>query len=269
MLGGRPLSLVLAEARQPGNYRALARMVVLYPRWRENLGRYFLGRGRYPYRCEVRTPRGIVAPLLHSPDDMLTVNEVFCREDYRAGDGVGVVVDVGSNIGISVLYFLTRNARARVYAFEPVPANVARLRENLTGFEERYSLREAAVAERAGRVRFGIEPTGRYGGIDVRTERSIEVECLDVNDVLERVLAREGAIDVLKVDTEGAEVRTVRAIAGEHLRRIRAIHLESERPVELHRELFSSSFASQTLTLRARRPPPAGGPGSPQSAPAW
>ena len=58
MLGGRPLSLVVAEVREPGNYRALLRGARLYTRPRENLGRYLVGRGRYPYRCEVRTPWG-------------------------------------------------------------------------------------------------------------------------------------------------------------------------------------------------------------------
>jgi FkbM family methyltransferase len=254
MLGGRPLALVVAEAREPGNYRAVWRGLRLYPRWRENLGRYFFARGGYPYRCEVRTPLGVVAPLLWSPHDMLTLNEVFCREDYRAGPDARVVVDVGSNIGISALYFLTRSERARVYAFEPVPSNVARLRENLTGLADRFAVREAAVAERAGRVRFGVEPTGRYGGIGVRTGRTIEVECLDVNDVLAEVLAREGTIDVLKLDTEGAEVATVAAIERAHLARIGTIYLETERAVELHPSLFEASFASQTLALRARRP---------------
>ena len=196
---------------------------------------------------------GVVAPVLHSPDDMLTVNEVFCREDYRAGTDVRVVVDVGSNIGISALYFLTRGPEVRVHAFEPVPVNVERLRANLAGFSERLSLREVAVAERTGRVRFGVEPTGRYGGIGVATGRSIEVECVDVNSVLADVLERERTIDVLKLDTEGMEVATVAAIEPAHLRRIRMIYLETERPVRLWPELFEASFASQTLALRARR----------------
>lgn len=254
MLGGRPLSLVLAEVREPGNYRALLQGARLYTRPRENLGRYLLRRGGYPYRCEVRTPLGIVAPVLHSADDMLTVNEVFCREDYRAAPGVRVVVDVGSNIGISALYFLTRGPAVRVHAFEPVPINVERLRANLAGFEDRLSLREVAVAERTGRVPFGIEPTGRYGGIGVATGRSIDVECVDVNSVLGEVLESEGTIDVLKLDTEGMEVATVAAIDPVHLRRIRTIYLETDRPVRLWTELFEASFASQTLALRARRP---------------
>ena len=46
-----------------------------------------------------------------------------------------MAVDFGSNIGISALYFLTRNPSVQVYLFEPVPSNIERLRENLKGYE--------------------------------------------------------------------------------------------------------------------------------------
>ena len=85
MLGGREPSLVLSEVVQRQNYVALWRMLRRYPGWSKNLGRYFFGWGRYPYRCRVRTPQGEVAPTLHSHHDIWTVNEVFCREDYAAG----------------------------------------------------------------------------------------------------------------------------------------------------------------------------------------
>ena len=51
--------------------------------------------------------------------------------------------------------------------------------------------------------------------------------CLHVNEVLEEVLSQESAIDVLKVDTEGAEIKTVAAIDPAFLPRIRRIYLEA------------------------------------------
>jgi FkbM family methyltransferase len=228
MLGGRSLDLVRREALQPANYRALARSARVYVRPREALGRYLLGRGGYPHRCAVRTPLGVVAPELHHPHDMFTMNEIFCREDYRAGPADRVVVDIGSNIGISALYFLTRSPAVRCRLYEPVPRNAARLRANLAAFDGRWELTEAAVAETAGTVRFGVEGTGRYGGIGVATGEEIEVDCLDVNDVLAAALKAEGRVDVLKLDTEGAELRTLAAIAPEHVARIGLVYLEAE-----------------------------------------
>ena len=255
MLGGRPFSLILGEVTQAPNYRALWRMFWRYPGPTKNLGRYFFGWGTYPWRCRVRTPCGEVAPTLYSHHDMWTVNEVFCREDYAAGPELRVFVDVGSNIGMSALYFLTRNYTSRGYLFEPVPKNIERLRANLAGYERRYGIREAAVSERSGTATFGVEETGRYGGIGAQTGRSIEVESLAVNEVLGEILERERAIDVLKVDTEGLELATVRAISPELLRKIRTIYLEVEEEPELHPELFERSFANTTCALRSRLHP--------------
>jgi len=44
--------------------------------------------------------------------------EIFCRLDYLAKTDIKVVVDIGSNIGISALYFLSRNKQAKCYLFE-------------------------------------------------------------------------------------------------------------------------------------------------------
>jgi FkbM family methyltransferase len=164
-------------------------------------------------------------------------------------------VDIGSNIGISALFFLTRNDHSRCHLYEPVPENVKRLRDNLAGFEDRYDLHEAAVADRAGRVEFGVEPTGRYGGIGINYERSIEVDCLEINRVLEDVLEREGEIDLLKLDIEGMELLTVRAIRPELLRRIGIVYFECEaEPGDIGGEGFERSYANSTCALRNRSP---------------
>jgi FkbM family methyltransferase len=253
MLGGRSPAFVVRELFAPRNYLALWRSRRVYERPLDGARRYFLGRGDYPTEFAMRTPLGVVAPTLHHPHDMFTVNEVFCREDYRAGPGLRTVVDLGSNIGISALYFLTRDPAARVWCYEPVPRNAQRLRENLTAFAGRWELTEAAVADRAGTVSFGVEESGRYGGIGRATGQEIEVPCQDINSVLSGILAQVERIDVLKVDTEGAELVTARAIAPEHLDRIDTIYLELEHPEPVHPERYASTFANQTLALTRRR----------------
>ena len=163
-----------------------------------------------------------------------------------------VVVDVGSNIGISALYFLTRNPVCRCHLYEPDPRNLARLKANLVQFSGRWRLHEAAVGPKAGLVEFGREPTGRYGAVGARTPDVIRVPCLEIDAVLEEVLAQETKIDVLKIDTEGLEEPTVAAIHPNLLDRIETIYFESERPAELHGNRFDFSFANQTVRLRRR-----------------
>ena len=225
-LGDRPLGFIAREAVRPSNWVALARMPRRYRHPLDGARRYFTPGGTYPHRCEIRTPLGVVAPTLHSQHDMITVNEVFCREDYRVGAEAEVIVDVGSNIGISALYFLTRSEGARAWLYEPVPRNVERLRENLMGFEGRWRLDEAAVADREGEETFSIEPTGRYGGLGSAHAESIDARVRHIDDVLREVLETEGRIDVLKLDTEGVEARTLAAASPELLARVGLIFAE-------------------------------------------
>jgi FkbM family methyltransferase len=225
-LGDRPLGFIAREAVRPSNWVALGRMPRRYRHPFDGARRYFTPGGTYPYACEIRTPLGVIAPTLHSQHDMITVNEIFCREDYRVGDEAEVVVDIGSNIGISALYFLTRSERTRAWLYEPVPRNVERLRDNLTGLEDRWRLAEVAVADRDGDETFSIEPTGRYGGLGQAEAESITVTVRHIDDVLREVLEADGRIDVLKLDTEGVEARTLAAASPDLLARVGVIFAE-------------------------------------------
>lgn len=252
MLGSRPLGFVVRQACERQNYLALARMLRTCVRPMDFARRYFTGAGGYPVSVAIRTPLGIVAPTAYSHHDVWTMNEVFCRLDYRPPEGSRVVVDVGSNIGISALFFLTRSPEVRCYLYEPDPRNAERLRANLASYEDRYVLAPEAVADRSGTVTFGREPTGRYGGIGLALEDEIEVSCRHINDVLVDVLEREGRVDLLKVDTEGMENRTVAAIDRDLLARVRVVCYETRSPVNPAPDLFALSFAAETVRLTNR-----------------
>src|SRR3954449_3675226 len=121
VLGGRDWGLIRRQVLAAPNWTALARMPRVYRHPLHLARRYFTGKGEYPYTVELKTPLGVETPTLFTHHDLLTVNEVFCREDYRTPRAAEVVVDVGSNIGLSALWFLTRTPDAFVHCFEPVP----------------------------------------------------------------------------------------------------------------------------------------------------
>jgi FkbM family methyltransferase len=254
-IGGRSLERWRTGLLDPRTYKSAANMLRISADRRDFARRYYLGAGSYPAVVGVRTPIGLIELTVYSFDDVQTVNEIFMREDYLARRDARVVVDLGSNIGISAAYFLSRDPRVRCFLYEPVPRNIERLRANLAGFEDRYELHSVAVADGNGEVTFGIEPTGRYGGIGIQTGEDIRVRCEHINDVLDDVLARADEIDVLKIDTEGAEAATVYAIRPDHLDRIRVIYLETHAPVPAHPERFDHSYynATSRLTRRADR----------------
>ncbi len=229
-IGGRSISTVLSAILKREHYVALASMMTRYDRPFEELGRYLLKSGQYPHRVRVRTPVGKVEIELYSHHDLLTVNEIFCRGDYRVPDSIRTVVDFGSNIGISALYFLTRNHDSRVMLVEPLASNIAKLKKTLAGFEDRYVLYPVAVGLEDGVVDFGIEETGRYGGIGTPTGRSLRVPCREVNGLIQEIAREHGlaTIDLLKIDIEGYESKVVAALNPENRARISRIYAEIE-----------------------------------------
>jgi FkbM family methyltransferase len=242
--------MVLRNLAGPANYRALAAMPRRYPDLRDAARRYLLGRGDYPARVAVRTPMGVVRPTLWSHHDMFTVNEVFCRLDYAAGRDDRRIVDLGSNIGISALYFLTRGREVRCRLYEPDPRNAERLRENLEGFEDRYELEEVAVADFDGEADFGLSPSGRYGGLGVTSATSARVRCVHVDSVLEEALSDWDAVDMLKVDVEGMESRLLAAAQPGLLARVRTIYVEGRSPEIPVVSGFEARERCETVRLR-------------------
>ncbi|WP_166660102.1 FkbM family methyltransferase [Actinomycetospora succinea] len=216
------------------------------------LRRYLTSAGDYPYHCAISTPIGTIAPTTYSSHDVRTVNEVFARRTYAARRDVRVVVDVGANIGVSALYFLTRNHHVRVHAFEPVPVNLERLAGNTAPFRERCTIHPFAVALENGQVSFGTEPTGRYGGIGVEGEL-IEVTCRSINEVLDEILRTEDRIDILKVDIEGLEEAVVAGIAPSLLDRVEVIYYETTGPRPFHADRFAHRYELQSNRLTRRR----------------
>lgn len=227
-IGGRSWSTIAQAALTRQHYTAGLNMLRVYRRPGDAYRRYVLGRGTYPTSVEVSTPIGRIGARLYCKDDMLTLNEVFCREDYQADGGDKVVVDFGSNIGITALYFLTRSPEAFAYLHEPFPPNIPRLKENLAAFAGRYAIAEAAIALEDGEARLGWEATGRYGGIGQETGSYMQVPCLDSNRVLREILSRHDEIDILKVDTEGLERDITTRIPEDMLARIRKLYVEHD-----------------------------------------
>lgn len=236
-LGERPWSHIASAPFHIAHYRALLGMFRYYRNPIDGLVRYLLGKGSYPVEFPIRTPQGWFSPTLYSYYDFLTLNEVFCREDYQCGDRARVVVDFGSNIGLSALYFLTRNPDCYCYLYEPLPQNVDRLHKTLAAFEGRYELFQTAVGLENGTVSFGCEPSGRYGGIGLSLNGHIEVDCRRATDIVAEVLAEHGHIDVLKIDIEGMEAIVLESLPADTMNRIGRIFVEhgySESPSPHH-----------------------------------
>lgn len=126
-------------------------------------------------------------------------------------DDNSVVYDVGANIGVHTRAFADRGAR--VWAFEPNPANFELLKTNCQDLD-RVHLVEAAVGEKTGRTtiwEFDPEVPGNYGhlcsGQGGRVCHEVSLDDIDAPDP-----------DIIKVDVEGRELKVLLG-AQERIRR--------------------------------------------------
>jgi FkbM family methyltransferase len=162
--------------------------------------------------------RGIIKSIeIRGPHDYCTFFEVYCRRDYSADVKKSVVVDVGSNIGITTRFFL-ENQATFIYLFEPDRDNVEILKRNLRNFKGRYQLNEKALGIATGMGIFQSEKTGRYGRlIENSTQTSLNsreslMEVIGVEEALDKVLQNHNQIGLLKIDIEGLELEVISAI---------------------------------------------------------
>jgi hypothetical protein len=141
--------------------------------------------------------------------DLFVLREVFVHQIYRYPyeryGPVRRVLDLGSNIGMSPLYFSLRYPGAEVVCVEPVAENVIMLR------------RQAA---RNRDLRWRIEPVAVAGWAGPAT--------LTVGDLLDR--AGWDRVDVVKMDIAGAEEGVLLDATPDWLHRVGALALDIHAP---------------------------------------
>ncbi len=145
---------------------------------------------------------------------------IFMRRDYefacRKADPV--IIDCGSNIGMSILWFKWRYPRAQITAFEPGRRAFEYLERNVTGNRlENVDLRRAAVASDPAPRAFytdahdeaslGASLTTRLAERATVTVQRETVDCVTLSSVL------TGPVDILKIDVEGAEQEVLTELA--------------------------------------------------------
>lgn len=162
-----------------------------------------------------------VAHFHHQQEFDEIYREVFEGEEYAftAATDRPRILDAGSHIGLSVLYFKLRYPRARIVAFEPNPANFALLETNVTANRlEDVETVHAALADRDG----SIDLYGDFDDPEAKTwgntlipnmwdpgkyDRKITVPAVRLSRYLDT------PTDLVKLDIEGAEQMVIEEIA--------------------------------------------------------
>lgn len=176
----------------------------------------------------IREPVGVRLETTDPP----TFAQVFVYKEYDIELPLvpRFIIDGGANVGYTSLWFANRYRAARIVAIEPDPGNFKLLRENTAPYPT-IELLQAGLWPRAGHLKIVTHnPAGKFLG-----EWGYQVEETDEpNDqtlravTLGQVLRDAGqpAIDILKLDVEGAEKEIFSASCDEWLPRTNVLMIE-------------------------------------------
>jgi FkbM family methyltransferase len=205
--------------------RALATMVAWFDNWSEIFDDY-RNRRELP---GLRFRRGFT--LHHRPEDqaLLQFYEVFRDRNYRRyskDPECGTVVDIGANIGVVTLDYLTRFRGVRVHAYEPHPATFQMLRRNLESnhLACRVQCFQEAVGGSTGETilnggRLSMETTAYARLTANHLEGQYRVPIISFDTVIRRCMADPPVI-LAKIDAEGAEADILEAADPAVLRQV-------------------------------------------------
>jgi len=175
---------------------------------------------------------GIQLRILNS-SDINVVHEVFVERLYSfAMPGPFLVLDVGANIGASMLYF-AKHYNAEVAGYELVPSTAAIAQANLDlnpGLAARVRLYDFGLADSDQTIELTCDPAFRPSnslfpqpeGTDAPWESGgTSIEEVTVRDVVPVIRETLGSLGdrklVLKLDAEGAEFGLLRRLAATNL----------------------------------------------------
>jgi FkbM family methyltransferase len=124
--------------------------------------------------------------------------------------GSTLIVDCGSNIGLSCLFFTRAFPKATIVGIEPAPDNVAIAKKNTSRFAN-IQLIEAAVHDRSGRLALKDPRAEKWAYQYGEPDRAVDatVEAVTIDDLMAKHGAKRNLI--VKVDIEGGEYQLFRS----------------------------------------------------------
>lgn len=210
---------------------ALIEMMLWFDNWREVFDGY---RGRTAL-APLRFRRGFV--LHHAPNDccISTFREVFRDCSYRRHvneSNAGVMIDVGANIGMVSLDWASRLPGVTIHAYEPYPPTFQTLAANIATnyLSEKVRVYNEAVSGHSGTVLLraaesSVQTSAYYESAQTSESAGVRVAAVTLDEVVARC-AGLGAINLLKMDVEGAEADIMEAASRHSLEKVRQFVLE-------------------------------------------
>ena len=250
-IGKRPLSEVINRVFRKELLEIIQNFFIVHKNPMKAMYEEFFTKGKYPRTIE--TKQGIKIKLF-SYGDFSTFNLVFCRQDYLTDKKINVVLDIGSNIGITAHYWMFKNPKVKIYCYEPSKINFKRLTENTKKFKKNISIKKYAVSNFNGYSKLYRSETGVNDSIiDKVSKKFDKVKVVEINTILKQIFNNFKTLDILKIDTEGCEREILKSINKKYLKKIRIINIEGSNYNNLIPKYFKYSFNASASRFENKR----------------
>ena len=194
-----------------------------------------LGSALTPWRrpeLQFRTRDGLVISCPNHAGARVPVYEVFAEDTYRMADLAGglperpVVLDIGAQIGCFSLALARRLPEATVHAYEASPSTARWLERNVrdNGLAQRVTAHAVAVSDHDGTLELADNVhASALNGLTSPEGSLVTVPCRSFAGV---VADAGGQVDLVKLDTEGAEYAIVLGSRPEDWAGVRTLVME-------------------------------------------
>jgi FkbM family methyltransferase len=188
---------------------SIIRMILLIRNYGVKKGFILWARICFSFSANIKISSGLFRNpvILRKKDSDLDIfDQVFTERQYKwfGSDTLSpnIIVDAGSNIGLSALYFANQYPQANIFCIEPVESNYALLRSNTSGYGQ-IKIMQGAIWHKDENLDIQ-NPEGYSAGkaLQKGTDSS-SIKGYTIQSIMNHFNIKH--IDILKIDIEGAE----------------------------------------------------------------
>lgn len=161
---------------------------------------------------------------------LLLLHEIFAAKNYafKTANPAPHIIDCGSNVGVSIVFFKILYPQASVIGFEAGPDAFAALTktvqanhlEHVTVYNKAVFNRDGVLHIPASHLSAG-NPSGSVLTSSAEATATVAIPCVKLSDYIDR------EVDMLKIDVEGAESEVFEDLAKNNkLRHIKQMIIE-------------------------------------------
>ena len=168
-----------------------------------------------------------------STSDMTLIYEVLLKSGYKSeyylpeNFNPKVILDIGANIGITSIYLTKKFPNSKIFSFEPLLENYDILKKNTENYKNIKVFNFGLGKKDETLDIYLSDDSENFGGgsffpeVGGTSNRKVKCEIKNIQDTLVELDMKE--VDLIKIDTEGAEFDILTSLNKKYLKSVKWI----------------------------------------------